>query len=331
MVAPMSTPTATEALGSITLITGSEEFLAERSVAAVVADVRLTDAGADLTEIAAGDLGPGALAELTSPSLFASVRVVVVRSLAELPDESTPAIVTYAAAPAHDIALVLVHNGGQKGKAMLDKLRASDHLREVKAERLKRWELPRFVSAEARRAGMPLTDEAASVLADSVGEDLRALAGAVDQLASDFAGQEVTASVVRKYFDGRAEVKGFAVADAALTGNLPSALEQLRWAMHNGVAPVLVTSAFASGLRGLAKFLSAPRGLRDADLARECGVQTWKLRDLRAQSRGWTPEGMSAAIHAVARADADVKGAAGDADYALERMVLAVAHARSSR
>jgi DNA polymerase-3 subunit delta len=40
---------------------------------------------------------------------------------------------------------------------------------------------------------------------------------------------------------------------------------------------------------------------------------------------------MSAAIHAVARADADVKGAAGDADYALERMVLTVAHARSSR
>jgi DNA polymerase-3 subunit delta len=40
---------------------------------------------------------------------------------------------------------------------------------------------------------------------------------------------------------------------------------------------------------------------------------------------------MSTAIHAVARADADVKGAAGDADYALERMVLAVARARSLR
>jgi DNA polymerase-3 subunit delta len=327
----MARPSVGDVLGSITLITGSEEFLAERTVATVVAEVKLADADADLTEIAAGDLGPGALSELTSPSLFASIRVVVVRSIQDLPDESAPAMLGYASAPADDIALVLVHSGGQKGKATLDKLRASAHVREVKAERLKRWELPRFVSGEARRAGTPLTEEAASVLADSVGEDLRALAGAVDQLASDFAGQEVTASVVRKYFDGRAEVKGFAVADAALAGNLPSALEQLRWALHNGVAPVLVTSAFASGLRGLARFLSAPRGLRDVDLARECGVQTWKLKDLRAQSRGWTPEGMSAAIHAVARADADVKGAAGDADYALERMVLAVAHARSSR
>jgi DNA polymerase III subunit delta len=327
----MVTSTATNGLGWVTLITGPEEFLAERSVASVVNDVRSADANADLTEIAADDLGPGGLAELTSPSLFATTRVVVVRSLQDLPDDSTPVILTYTATPADDIALVLVHNGGPKGKATLDKLRASDHVREVKAERLKRWELSRFVAGEARRAGTPLTEDAAAVLAEAVGEDLRALAGAVDQLASDFAGQEVTASVVRKYFDGRAEVKGFAIADAALVGDLPGALEQLRWAQHNGVASVLVTSAFASGLRALTQFLSAPRGLRDADLARECGVQTWKLKDLRAQSRGWTPEGMSTAIHAVARADADVKGAAGDADYALERMVLAVARARSLR
>jgi DNA polymerase-3 subunit delta len=320
-----------DVLGSITLVMGPEEFLAERAVSSLVQTVRQVDTDADLTEIAAGDVAPGALGELTSPSLFASVRVVVIRALQDLPDEAVPALLAFAGAPAVDIALVLVHGGGQKGKATLDKLRAHGHVRELKAERLKRWELPRFVSGEARRAVTPLTEEAAAVLADSVGEDLRALAAAVDQLASDFSGQEVTASVVRKYFDGRAEVKGFAVADAALSGNLPSALEQLRWALHNGVAPVLVTSAFASGLRGLARFLSAPRGLRDVDLARECGVQTWKLKDLRAQSRGWTPEAMSSAIHAVARADADVKGAAGDADYALERMVLAVAHARSSR
>jgi DNA polymerase-3 subunit delta len=38
---------------------------------------------------------------------------------------------------------------------------------------------------------------------------------------------------------------------------------------------------------------------------------------------------MTAAIHAVARADADVKGATGDADYALERMVIAVGRAKA--
>jgi DNA polymerase-3 subunit delta len=94
---------------------------------------------------------------------------------------------------------------------------------------------------------------------------------------------------------------------------------------------VLVTSAFAGGLRGLARFRSAPRGLREGDLAREAGVPPWKIRVLREQARGWDDLGLARAINAVAQADADVKGAASDAAYALERMVLRVATARGNR
>ena len=94
---------------------------------------------------------------------------------------------------------------------------------------------------------------------------------------------------------------------------------------------MLVTSAFASGLRGLAKYKAASRGLREADLAREVGVPPWKLRTLREQSRGWEDGGIVRAIHAVAQADADVKGAASDAAYALERLVITVSESRIQR
>jgi DNA polymerase-3 subunit delta len=157
------------------------------------------------------------------------------------------------------------------------------------------------------------------------------LAGACHQLANDFAGEPLTADVVKRYFGGRAEVKGFAVADAAIYGRTARALEELRWALDNGTAPVLVTSAFASGLRGLAKYKSAPRGLREGDLAREVGVPPWKLRTLKDQVRGWEDLGLVRAIQAVAQADADVKGAASDASYALERMVISVTEARTPR
>jgi DNA polymerase-3 subunit delta len=50
---------------------------------------------------------------------------------------------------------------------------------------------------------------------------------------------------------------------------------------------------------------------------------------IREQVRGWDERGLAAAIVAVARADADVKGAASDAAYSLERMVLAVTSARA--
>jgi DNA polymerase-3 subunit delta len=66
-----------------------------------------------------------------------------------------------------------------------------------------------------------------------------------------------------------------------------------------------------------------------ADLAREAGVPPWKLRTIREQVRGWDERGLATAIVAVAQADADVKGAASDPAFSLERMVLAVTSARS--
>ena len=55
------------------------------------------------------------------------------------------------------------------------------------------------------------------------------------------------------------------------------------------------------------------------------------LRTIRDQSRGWSDGGIARAIRAVARADADIKGAASDASYTLERLVLTVAGLRDGR
>jgi len=136
---------------------------------------------------------------------------------------------------------------------------------------------------------------------------------------------------VKKYFGGRAEAKSFAVADAAFAGRRQVAMEELRWALDGGTPPVLVTSAFAGGVRGLARFHSAPARMKEADLAREVGVPPWKLRSLREQSRGWSEAGLARAIRAVAQADADIKGAASDAHYTLERLVLTITGLREPR
>ncbi len=324
----MAARSTRDVLGTVTLVTGPEEFLAERAVRSVVEAVRGADPEADHTEIIAGELGAGALAELTSPSLFAATRAVVVRELQELPDGSVDGVVAYAQEPATDIALVLVHSGGQKGKAVLDRLRKAK-VTEVKCPAPKPWELGRFVAGEVRAAGGRIDEPAAGLLVDAVGTDLRALAASAEQLAGDVPEGLIDVATVRSYFGGRAEIKGFAIADAAIGGDQAGALEQLRWALHSGVAPVLVTSAFASGLRGLARLVGAPGGLREADLAREVGVPPWKLKTLRQQRRGWDQGGLATAITAVAKADADVKGAADDPGYALERMVLSVTEART--
>jgi DNA polymerase-3 subunit delta len=327
----MANPKASDILGRITLVTGPEELLNQRTVSAALGAVRAAEPESEVSETTADQMTTASLADLAAPSLFSSIRCVVVRNLENLPDDVHAGLLDYAAAPVDEVGLVLVHSGGQKGSGLLNKLRKLAAVTEVKSVSLKPSEVSRFVESEVRSHGGRIAQDAAQLLLQAVGHDLRALAGAAHQLASDFPDEPITESVVKRYFGGRAEVKSFAIADAALYGRTAPALEELRWALDSGTATVLVTSAFASGLRGLARYKSAPRGMREADLAREAGVPPWKLRVLREQARGWDDRGLATAIQAVAQADADIKGAASDAAYALERMVLRVTAARTAR
>lgn len=325
----MANPQASDVLGRVTLITGPEEFLGERTVASVRAAVRGHDAEAEFSETSAEQLTMATLGDLAAPSLFSTTRCVTVRKLEDLPEESVPGLLDYATAPADDVALVLVHSGGQKGSGTLTKLRKAGQVTEVKSAPLTAREYPNFVVSELRGHRVRIDPDAAAFLVQAIGQDLRALAAAASQLVNDFQGQPVTTEMVKRYFGGRAEAKSFTVADHAFSGQAAKAFEELRWALDRGTAPVLVTSAFATGLRSLARFKSAPRGMRNNELMREVGVPSWKLDALRRQGHGWNDAGLARAIRVVARADAEVKGAATDPAYSLEKMILDVIRSRS--
>jgi DNA polymerase-3 subunit delta len=315
--------------GRVILVSGPESLLAERAASSILERLRVEAPEVEISTIEASRLDGSKLAEITSPSLFSTRRAAVVTDLASLPADLSAEVVAMAADPVEDLALVLVHPGGVKGKALLDKLKKSK-VEVIDCPTTKTWELPQFVSAEARRAGGTIDTAAAQFLVDAVGHDLRSLAAAVSQLVADSEARTISLELVRRYFGGRSEVTGFAVSDAALAGHTGVAMEQLRWALSTGVAPVLVTSALAAGLRGLGRLITASPGLAEHDLAREVGVPPWKLRTMRPQARGWDQSGIAQALKAVAAADAQVKGAASDAAFALERAVLAVTRARSS-
>jgi DNA polymerase III subunit delta len=326
----MAGPRASDVLGRVTLITGKEEFLGERTVHQVRAAVRQHDPEAEFSETEGSQLSRATLGELSAASLFSSTRCVVVRALENLPDESVDGLVAYAAAPVADVAIVLVHTGGVRGSGTLTKLRKLETVTEVRSAELRASEFPGFVAAEIRHHGGTIDQEAAGFLVLAVGQDLRSLAAAASQLTNDFPGESLTVAKVKRYFGGRAEAKSFAVADAAFFGRGSLALEELRWALDGGTAPVLVTSACAGTARAIARYLGAPRSMREADLAREVGVPPWKLRTIRDQSRGWAEMSIGPALRSIAQADADVKGAASDAAYTLERLVLTITELRDS-
>jgi DNA polymerase III subunit delta len=315
----------------VTLVIGDEELLAERAVSGVVAAARAGNAAAEVHDLVGSKVATGELMQLTSPSLFGDQAVVVIRSAQDLVKDVIAEVVAYAKHPSEEVVLVLAHPGGVKGKALVDGVKKAG-ARVITINKVtKAGERLDFIKQEAKRAGRNISADAAQALLDAVGNDLRELAAACSQLAFDTQDKTINLNAVARYHKGRAEVTGFNVADSAVEGRLGEALEQLRWALGTGVAPVLLVSALAGGLRSIAKISGAPRNLRGGQLASHLGMPPWKVDRVKRQLNGWGPEGLSRAIQAVAHADEQVKGGGADPAYALEHTVQVIVASRTGR
>jgi DNA polymerase-3 subunit delta len=312
----------------LTLIVGDEPVLVARAIEDTVAGLRAAEP-AEVVTIDPDTLAATDLSVLFSPSLFGDRQIVVLQRSHDLSPEDAKTVLELLAGLPAEVSVVVVHAGGQKGRGFA---KAVTELagRRIEIPKITKYrERLDFAQTEIKRRGGRTTEAAARALLDGVGSDLSALVMACAQLVADTGGN-VDVDAVMRYHAIPAEVTGFAVADAAVDGDVAAALSQLRWALLTGVSPVLVTSALANGVRQIARVASAGRTARPAELARELGLPPWKVEQAQRQARGWRPEGIATALAAIADADAAVKGAGIDPAYALERAVLTITAARTA-
>ena len=90
-----------------------------------------------------------------------------------------------------------------------------------------------------------------------------------------------------------------------------------------GVPHVLLADALAEAVHSIARV--GPLSGDAYRLAAELGMPPWRVQKAQKQSRRWSRESVATAIGLVAALNADVKGAAADADYVLENVVRKVA------
>ena len=305
--AASTTPQAEVVAARAVLALGAEDFLAERVVAAVLADARRVDPTVERRDVdLASDTALGTLVEACSPNLFGDAAVVVARNAESADEASVDALV--AAAAEGEVRIVVVHPGGVKGRKVSEALGKAGYV-VAACEKAKGRAVDDFIARELRAARRTATPEALESLRVAIGDDLRSLAAACAQLASDVEDDPLTVQSVGLYYDGVADVPGYLVSDAVLGGRPVEVLRRSRWALANdpGAGPAL-SAAVASGLRGLARVASTPRGTPEAEVAREAGVPPFKVRSLREQAAHWHPASLAAALVSMAQADAAVKG-----------------------
>jgi len=312
----------------LVLVQGAEALLADRAISKIIA----SNPGAQVITLSADEIESGVITDNLAPSLFSDARVVVIKEIQDLTSDCSDEVGDYLENQDENLTLILWHKGGVKGKALVDKIK------KAKAEVIvfevikKDSEKSDFIRSEFKRLERKVSTEAVSALIDSLGSDLQELSAACSQLASDVTFSKIIdEDDVRAYQQGRVESTGFDVADAALDGKTAIALINLRNALATGTDPVLIVSALASSLRTLAKVAGQSSSSKSFELASILALPPWQIDKARRQLSGWNEIGLTKAVIAIANADADIKGAASDPIYALERAIMTVCSARSGR
>lgn len=309
---------------SVVLVTGPEQFLAERAIRQLRDQLAAEDPALEVHDLEADHYQPGELVTLASPSLFGEPRLIRATAVEKCSDAFLTEALRYVESPADDTVLVLRHGGGVRGKKLLDAIRggAGAGIEVVCAELKRDSDKLDFAAAEFAAERRRISPGALRALVQAFSDDLAELASACQQLLAD-AAAEITETTVEKYYSGRIETNAFKVADMAIAGQQGDALVLLRHALHSGADPVPVVAAFASKIRTMAKVSGEHGG--SGQLASRLGLAPWQVERAQRDLRGWTDDGLGRCIEMLAETDAAVKGAERDPVYALERMITSVA------
>ncbi len=310
-------------MNSFYLIVGPEAALADRAMTKL--NEELKEEKCEVTNLFAADVIVGDISDALAPSLFSQRRALIIRDLQDLAEECRDEITRYLNSPDASTTVIFIHKGGVKGKALLDaikKIKPEIILCDPIKKEAEKEEFVRNLFLDLKRKATP---GAVSALVGALGNDLRELQSAISQIAADAPAGVIDELIIDKFHQGRVETTGFDVADATIDGNLSGALIALRSALETGTDPVMITSAIASSLRSLAKVSGVNRGVKSFELAGQLGMAPWQIDKARRQLNRWSPAQLADAVGAIAQADAEVKGAASDPIYALEKALTRIA------
>jgi len=299
---------ARDGFAPVTLVMGEEELLADRAVADAVA-AAVAELGPETTveEVRSGALPDGFAMDLATPPLFGGGRVVVILDAETLDAGARGAVLAVAADPGPGTALVLRAAGVGRQAKFFKQLQ--EYARVKQAARLKPSERASWLRAEVRRHGRQADHAAIAALQDTVGGDLRELAGAVAKLhVAVPPPAPLTAAHVGEFLSHTADRGVFELTDAVFAGNAATALGHLDSLLGQGEDVLGLLAMLARQLRLLLRVNDHP-GASAGQVAQLIGggVRDWQVERARRQARKFRPDDLRRGLDLIAQADAEVR------------------------
>jgi DNA polymerase III subunit delta len=300
------------------LFWGEDGFLLREAALEVLGDVRPR-------EVDGAEWQGGETSDLSTPSLFGEPRALLVSNAKALPEEALGELRRYVEAPDQEALLVITATVGERAKAPAALAKLVEGVATIVEVRVQRKELPSWLSRRAKAKQVNLAPEGAQALVGTLGEDPAALEQALEQLASAFAGERITADIVSKQFRGLGDQHIWDLCDKAFARDLPAAMRSLRTLVEARGEGLMILGGIASRLRDLLRVRSLPDRMPPAEAARQAGLRfDWQVRRYREQARRFTLEELVAIHERVAWADEALKTGA-TADVVLPMLIAAIA------
>jgi len=307
----------------IQVIWAQDEFLASELI-----DEITSKAGPDeevVTLTCEGGI-PGLEEALFASSLFAKRRYVVIRKAESLRKGEIERLAKALSNAAADTDVAVVATSDYQPAPLTKALQDVATLKRL--PRPRRGELIAWVAKRMKSAGLQPDNQAAGTLVEAVGEGLRDLASAVDQLALRLGKKGgVGRDDVLAHFALRGDQPIWVLFDAIVKHEGQKAFETLRRSLRGGEAPLAILGAVVSQVRYLirAKSLMERNPLGDDDLAKALTVSPGRAAVLRRQAARLSWPWLLRVHRLLADADFEIKGgedgAVRPSEIILERVV----------
>jgi DNA polymerase-3 subunit delta len=260
-------------------------------------------------------------------SLFAAERLVVIRNAHVLRKADVERLATALHADTVPVDVVITAVSDRVPSQLLDAVKGVAEV--VRLQRPRRGELVNWVNKRLKREGLNAGRDVAATLVEALGDNLRDIAQAIEQLALRVGrGGRVERADVLQHFTPQADQPIWVLFDAIVKHDGMKAFDTLRRLFAHGDEPLPVLGALVSQVRGIIRTKSiverSPQS-SDRDIAKELGITEGRAGVMRRQSTRLSWDWLLAVHRLFAQADFELKGGEDGAvlpgDIVLERVV----------
>ncbi len=205
---------------------------------------------------------------------------------------------------------------------------ASQHGQIIQSTLPKGAAIESWIKKRSQSSGVTISPDAAALLANLIGNQLRLLANELDKLATYVGdGATITIDVVHKLSAHVQEARIFDLTDALAQRNRTQALNILHDLLADGEPPLKLISTITSQIRSLllVKELSQ-KGMRSAQIATAIGIAPFIADKALRQVGKFTPAQLEGAYRQLLATDATLKRSRMTPEIALDLLVVGFAN-----